>query len=145
MTIQDFPALNASLNATATVLMTAGFVCIKARRILAHRACMLAAFAVSTVFLGCYVTYHLQTGARTPFGGKGFIRGIYFTMLISHIILAMAIAYLVPRTLLLALRGDFARHRAWARWVFPIWYYVSVTGVLVYFFLYQWWPAAGRI
>jgi putative membrane protein len=66
-------------------------------------------------------------------------------MLISHIILAMAIAYLVPRTLLLALRGDFVRHRAWARWVFPIWYYVSVTGVLVYFFLYQWWPAAARI
>ena len=142
MTLQDFPALNATLNGSAAVFMTAGFVCIRNKKIAAHRACMIAAFSVSTVFLGCYVYYHLKTGARTPFGGTGFIRNIYFAMLLTHVLLAMLVAFIVPRTLLLALKGDFARHRRWARWTFPIWYYVSVTGVLVYFFLYQWWPAA---
>jgi uncharacterized membrane protein YozB (DUF420 family) len=143
MTLQDFPALNASLNGAAAVFMTIGFACIRQKKITAHRACMLAAFAVSMVFLACYVYYHAKTGARTPFGGIGFIRSVYYAMLLTHVLLAMAIAFLVPRTLLLALRGDFVRHRAWARWTFPIWYYVSVTGVLVYFFLYQWWPS-GR-
>ncbi|HVS52718.1 MAG TPA: DUF420 domain-containing protein [Opitutaceae bacterium] len=142
MTLADFPALNASLNGAAAVFMTFGFACIRNKKIAAHRACMLAAFSVSTVFLGCYVYYHVKTGARTPFGGTGAIRTIYYTMLLTHVLLAIAIAFLVPRTLLLALRGDFVRHRAWARWTFPIWYYVSVTGVLVYFFLYRWWPAA---
>lgn len=141
MTLADFPALNASLNGAAAVFMTAGFACIRNKKIAAHRACMLAAFCVSTVFLGCYVYYHAKTGARTPFGGTGAIRTVYYTMLLTHVLLAIAIAFLVPRTLLLALRGEFVRHRAWARWTFPIWYYVSVTGVLVYFFLYRWWPA----
>ncbi len=142
MTVQDLPALNASLNGTAAVLMTCGFVFIRRKNIAAHRASMLAAFVVSTIFLGSYLYYHARTGARTPFGGTGFIRQFYYTMLITHVLLAASVAFLVPRTLLLALRGNIERHRAWARWTFPIWYYVSVTGVLVYFFLYQWWPAA---
>jgi putative membrane protein len=82
-------------------------------------------------------------GVHTPFGGTGAVRTVYYAMLATHVVLAMAVAGLVPRTFLLALRGDHARHRAWARWTFPIWYYVSVSGVLVYFFLYRWWPAAG--
>lgn len=142
MTVHDFPALNASLNGSAAVLMTCGFAFIRRKQVTAHRTCMLAAFAVSTVFLGCYLYYHAQTGARTPFGGTGLIRGVYYTMLLTHVVLAASIAFLVPRTLLLALRGNIERHQAWARWTFPIWYYVSLTGVLIYFFLYQWWPAA---
>jgi uncharacterized membrane protein YozB (DUF420 family) len=143
MTVHDIPALNATLNAAATVLITAGFVCIKAGRRDAHRACMLAAAAVSAVFLVGYVTHKwLVHGMHTPFGGAGAIRCVYYTMLVTHVVLAMAIAFLVPRTFLFALRGDLTRHRAWARWTFPIWYYVSVTGVLVYFFLYRWWPSA---
>jgi putative membrane protein len=141
MTLQDFPALDASLNAAAAVLLTAGFVFIKQKKVAAHRACMVGAFAVSTVFLGCYLFYHITTGARTPFGGAGVIRTLYYTMLISHVVLAIVIVPLILRTLTLALKGRYERHRAWARWTFPLWYYVSVTGVLVYFFLYQWWPA----
>lgn len=154
MTIQDIPALNAGLNALATILITAGFVQIKtaqgspvaadrAAGIRRHRAIMLAAGIVSAVFLVGYVTHKvLVRGVHTPFGGEGAIRTVYYVMLVSHILLAISIAYLVPRTFLFALRGNIERHRAWARWTFPIWYYVSVTGVLVYFFLYQWWPAA---
>jgi uncharacterized membrane protein YozB (DUF420 family) len=143
MTIRDIPALNASLNGLATVLITVGFILIKTGRKEAHRKVMLAAMAVSAIFLVGYVTHKaLVRGVHTPFGGQGAIRTIYYVMLITHIILAAAIGYLVPRTFLFAIRGDFDRHRAWAKWTFPIWYYVSVTGVLVYFFLYQWWPAA---
>jgi putative membrane protein len=141
MTFHDLPAVNATLNGIAAVLLTAGFVMIKRKRVAAHRAFMLAAFGVSVAFLACYLTCHLRTGARTPFGGTGLVRTVYFAMLISHIILAMAIVPLVLTTLTLALRGRFDRHRAWARWTYPLWYYVSVTGVLVYCFLYQWWPA----
>lgn len=154
MTIQDIPALNALLNGIATVLITLGFIQIKAAqrasdtairsaRILTHRKLMLAAGAVSAVFLVGYVSHKiLVRGVHTPFGGEGAIRTVYFVMLVTHIILAIAIAYLVPKTFALALRGQIERHRAWARWTYPIWYYVSVTGVLVYFFLYRWWPAA---
>jgi putative membrane protein len=154
MKIQDIPALNAALNALATVLITFGFVQIKAAqratdptqraaRIRTHRTLMLAAGFVSAVFLVGYVSHKiLVRGVHTPFGGSGAIAKVYYVMLVSHILLAISIAYLVPRTFQLALRGDYERHRAWARWTYPIWYYVSVTGVLVYFFLYQWWPAA---
>jgi putative membrane protein len=142
MTLRDIPALNASLNGLATVLITAGFILIKTGRKEAHRKVMTAAMVVSAVFLVGYVTHKiLIRGVHTPFGGEGLIRPVYYTMLISHIILAISIAYLVPRTFLFALQGDITRHQAWAKWTFPIWYYVSVTGVLVYFFLYQWWPA----
>ena len=142
MTLRDVPALNATLNAIATVLITAGFVLIKTGRKEAHRRVMLTACVVSALFLAGYVTHKaLIHGVHTPFGGEGTIRTVYYAMLISHIILAISIAYLVPRTFLFAIRGNIERHKAWAKWTFPIWYYVSVTGVLVYFFLYQWWPA----
>jgi putative membrane protein len=142
MTVRDIPALNATLNAIATVLITAGFILIKSGRKEAHRRVMLTAAVVSALFLVGYVTHKiLVRGVHTPFGGEGAIRTVYFVMLITHIILAIAIAWLVPLTFLFAIRGDFVRHRAWARLTFPIWLYVSVTGVLVYFFLYRWWPA----
>ena len=143
MSIQDIPALNASLNALATLLLTIGFVLIKTGRREAHRRVMIGACVVSAVFLVGYVGHKiLVQGVHTPFGGEGAIRTVYYVMLLTHIVLAIAIAYLVPRTFLLAIKGEYERHKAWARWTFPIWYYVSVTGVLVYFFLYQWWPAA---
>ena len=141
MTLHDIPPINAALNATATVLITLGFVLIKRGKREAHRMVMLSAGVVSAVFLVGYVTHKvLIHGVHTPFGGEGAIRPIYYTMLFSHIILAIAIAYLVPRTFLFAIKGDFVSHKRWAKFTFPIWYYVSVTGVLVYFFLYIWWP-----
>lgn len=143
MQVHDIPALNATLNAVATVLLTLGFIFIKSGNREAHRKAMFSACIVSAVFLIGYVLHKiLVRGVHTPFGGEGAIRTVYYTMLISHIILAIAIAYLVPRTFLFAIKGNYERHKAWAKWTFPIWYYVSVTGVLVYFFLYQWWPAA---
>lgn len=146
MTVQDIPGINAALNALSTVLITLGFAFIKAGNKAAHRVCMLSAGAVSAIFLIGYVSHKiLVRGVHTVFGGEGLIRTVYYTMLISHILLAISIAYLVPRTFALAIKGDFERHQAWARWTFPIWYYVSVTGVLVYFFLYRWWPAAGAV
>jgi Predicted membrane protein len=149
MTLHDIPAINAGLNALATLLMTAGFVFIRSGNKSAHRACMLSAGAVSAVFLVGYLAHKALKGAQagagealhTQFGGEGAIRVVYYVMLLTHVLLAIGIAYLVPRTFLLALKGDYERHKKWARVVFPIWYYVSVTGVLVYFFLYRWWPA----
>jgi putative membrane protein len=144
MSISDIPTLNAALNATATVLITIGWVLIKLGRREAHTAAMMTAGVVSALFLVGYVTHKiLMRGVHTPLGGESpGLRAFYYTMLLSHIILAIAIAYLVPRTFWFAIRGDFETHKRWARFTFPIWYYVSVTGVLVYFFLYQWWPAA---
>jgi putative membrane protein len=148
MSINDIPALNAGLNALATVLMTVGFILIKKGKREGHRAAMLSAGVVSAVFLVGYLTHKALKGAaagageaiHTEFGGEGFIRTVYYVMLLTHVVLAMAIAYLVPRTFWLAIKGDFERHKRWARFTYPIWYYVSVTGVLVYFFLYVWWP-----
>lgn len=151
MTINDIPAINASLNALATVFISVGFVFIKTGRKPAHRAAMISAGVVSALFLVGYVGHKILKGmaagageaVHTQFGGEGAIRTVYYVMLITHVILAIAIAYLVPRTFALAFKGEFERHKKWARIVFPIWFYVSVTGVLVYFFLYQWWPAKG--
>jgi uncharacterized membrane protein YozB (DUF420 family) len=125
------------------VLITAGFVFIKQRKTELHRAAMLTAGVVSALFLVGYVTHKvLMRGVHTPFGGEApLLRAFYYTMLTSHIVLAMSIAYLVPRTFLFAIKGDYVTHKKWAKFTFPIWYYVSVTGVLVYFFLYVWWPA----
>jgi putative membrane protein len=150
VTLNDIPPLNAALNALATVLMTAGFIFIKSGNKTAHRASMFSAGIVSAVFLVGYVTHKVLKGmaagageaVHTQFGGEGVIRTVYYVMLISHILLAISIAYLVPKTFALAFKGDYERHKRWARVVFPIWYYVSITGVLVYFFLYQWWPSA---
>ena len=142
MSVSDLPALNATLNGLSTVLLTAGFICIKTGRKDAHRNCMMAAFATSAVFLVCYVTHKvLVRGVHTPFGGEGFIRTVYYVMLLTHVVLAMVIVPLVLLTIARARRGDFEAHKRIARWTWPIWMYVSVTGVLVYCFLYRWWPA----
>jgi len=136
-----FPEINASLNGMATILLTLGFIMIRMGRIGCHRRCMVAAFIVSAVFLVTYVTSKIQAGGiHTTFGGFGAWRAIYYTMLISHVSLAMIIVPLVLRTIYLAISKKIEKHRAWARWTYPIWYYVSVTGVLVYFFLFQWFP-----
>ena len=133
------PTLNACLNGVSTVLLTAGFIYIKSGREKAHRACMISAFSVSVIFLFFYVLHkYLVNFEHTSFGGEGAWRYFYICMLVSHIVLAMAIVPLVLTTITLAIKGKRERHRAWARWTFPIWYYVSVTGVLVYMFLYQW-------
>ena len=136
---EALPTINACLNGTATVLLTLGFIFIKSGKILQHRVSMVSAFLVSVVFLAFYLLHkYLVQGVHTPFAGEGFWRAFYYGMLISHIILAIIIVPLILRTLSLAISGQYERHRAWARWTFPIWYYVSVTGVLVYCFLYQW-------
>jgi putative membrane protein len=143
MNVHDLPPIEAALNGISTVLITAGFVFIKSGKMREHRACMLTAALTSALFLVFYLTYHaLMRGLHTPFGGTGAIRTLYFVILWTHIPLAALIAFLVPRTFSFALKGDFARHKRWARVTFPIWYYVSVTGVLVYLFLYVWWPHA---
>ena len=137
---ESLPTLNACLNGTATILLTAGFICIKRRREKAHRACMLSAFSVSVIFLFFYVLHKwLVQGVHTPFGGDGAWRTIYYSMLFTHIALAIIIVPLILKTLSLAIRGNRDLHKAWARWTFPIWYYVSVSGVLIYCFLYRWW------
>lgn len=136
MTLHDLPALNATLNATSGVLLTAGWLLIRRKRIQAHRACMLAACAVSALFLTSYVIYHAQVGS-VPFTRQGFVRPVYFTILLTHVVLAFATLPLAIVTLARGLKGRFARHRAIARWTMPIWLYVSVTGVLVYVLLYQ--------
>lgn len=137
---ESLPTLNACLNGSATLLLTVGFICIKTGREKAHRACMLSAFGVSVLFLFFYVLHKwLVQGVHTPFEGEGHWRTVYYIMLASHIALAMLIVPLVLTTLTLAIRGKREKHRAWARWTFPIWYYVSVTGVLIYLFLYVWW------
>ena len=137
---ESLPTLNACLNGTATILLTAGFIFIKTGREKSHRACMLSAFAVSVIFLFFYVLHKwLVQGVHTPFSGEGAWRSIYYTMLVTHIVLAILIVPLVLTTLTLAMRGKRDRHKSWARWTFPIWYYVSVTGVLIYLFLYTWW------
>jgi putative membrane protein len=142
MTVSDLPALNASLNALSTVFLTFGYIFIKQQKRDAHRNCMVAAVITSAVFLVCYVLHKiLVRGVHTPFGGEGPIRTFYYLMLISHILLAMAIVPLVLITMSRALKQRWEFHKKIARWTWPIWMYVSVTGVLVYFMLYKWFPA----
>jgi uncharacterized membrane protein YozB (DUF420 family) len=136
ITLHDLPAINASLNATSCVFLVTGYVLIRARRIAQHRACMLAALTTSALFLICYVVYHAQVGS-VRFPRYGFVRPVYFTILITHVTLAVTVLPLAIVTAARGLRGDYVRHRRIARWTFPIWVYVSVTGVLVYVLLYQ--------
>src|SRR5499427_5570496 len=136
MTIHDLPAVNATLNAIAGVLLCIAYVLIRQRRIDAHRRTMIAAFVASSLFLVCYVIYHAQVGS-VRFTRQGFVRPLYFTILITHVSLAAAVLPLAIVTLSRALKARFDRHRAIARWTLPIWLYVSVTGVLVYILLYQ--------
>ncbi len=136
MTVHDLPAVNATLNALSGMLLLAGYVLIRAKRVNLHRRCMIAAFILSSLFLACYVTYHLQVGS-VAFTRQGVVRSLYFGILITHVTLAAAVPPLAILTLTRGLRGRIAAHRAIARWTFPIWVYVSVTGVLVYVLLYQ--------
>ncbi|MGB6198797.1 MAG: DUF420 domain-containing protein [Candidatus Acidiferrales bacterium] len=130
------PAWNAILNGTSGVLLLIGYAMIRQGRVLAHKTAMISAVVCSSIFLVNYVTYHLRVGVHR-FQGLGAIRPVYFTILISHTILAVAIVPLVIIVLTRALRGQFLRHRALARWTFPIWVYVSITGVVIYFLLYR--------
>ena len=134
--ISWLPAVNATLNAIAAVLLVCGYVMIKRGRWEVHRRFMLSAFATSALFLVSYVTYHANTGSR-PFAGQGTIRYVYFAILISHVILAALILPMALITLTHGLRERFERHVPIARWTLPIWLYVSVTGVIVYLMLYQ--------
>ncbi len=136
MTVHDLPAVNASLNALSGVLLLIAYALIRARRIEQHRMVMLAAFATSSLFLISYLVYHAQVGS-VPFTRAGSVRTLYFAILITHVTLAAAVLPLAIVTLSRGLQRKFVRHRAIARWTFPIWLYVSVTGVLVYVLLYQ--------
>jgi len=140
MSLAHLPAINASLNGLSAIFLAAGFLFIRRKNMIAHRKCMIAAFAASTVFLVCYLTYHLSVRAVTKFSGQGWIRPVYFALLISHILLAMLILPLAIVTLTRGLRERFDLHRKIARWTWPIWMYVSVTGVLVYVMLYHLYP-----
>ncbi|HWG48128.1 MAG TPA: DUF420 domain-containing protein [Candidatus Acidoferrales bacterium] len=131
-----FPALNASLNGASAVLIVTGRSFIRRGKVRLHRACMLTAVAASAAFLACYLYYHAHVGS-VHFPGHGWPRALYFSILISHTLLAAAVPVLVIVTLALALRGKFEKHRRIARWTYPIWLYVSVTGVIVYLMLYQ--------
>ena len=134
--LSTWPLLNACLNGTSALLIGSGFVAIRRRRIAVHRACMLAACATSVLFLVSYLLYHHQVGS-TAFTGQGAIRVVYFTVLISHTILAVVIVPLVVMTVYRAWREQWPRHRRLARWTLPLWLYVSVTGVVIYIMLYQ--------
>jgi uncharacterized membrane protein YozB (DUF420 family) len=136
MNVHDLPAVNASLNATATVLLLTGYGLIRNGKRDQHRIVMLTAFGVSILFLICYVIYHAQVGS-VKFQGQGWLRPVYFTILITHVFLAATVPVLAVITLRRALRGEFAKHRKLARVTFPIWLYVSITGVIVYLMLYH--------
>lgn len=135
--VEDLPALNAALNSICTVLLISGWICIKAGKKAAHVSFMVLALLVSAAFLTSYLIYHYKVG-HVAFQGKGFIRPVYFTILITHILLAVVNLPLTVMTLIPALRGRFDKHRRVARWTLPSWLYVSVTGVLIYFMCYQW-------
>ena len=136
MEIADLPALNASLNALASVFLVAGYIMIRSGRRDAHKRCMLLALATSALFLASYVVYHANAGS-VPFRGVGAIRVVYFAVLIPHVILAATILPLALVTVARGLRGDYDRHVRIARWTLPLWLYVSVTGVIVYLMLYH--------
>jgi uncharacterized membrane protein YozB (DUF420 family) len=134
--LHDLPTLNAILNSTSAVLIVVGYFLIRARRVEAHRRTMLAAFTTSTLFLISYLVYHAQVGS-VHFRGTGAIRTVYFTILITHTILAIVVAPMVVVTLFRGLKGRFEKHRKLARITLPVWLYVSVTGVVVYAMLYH--------
>ena len=136
MSVHDLPAINATLNALSGILLLVGYLLIRARRIEQHRLCMLAAFTTSSLFLVCYVIYHAQVGS-VRFTRQGFVRPLYFTILITHVLLAATVPPLAIVSMTRGLKGRYPQHRRIARWTFPIWMYVSVTGVLVYVLLYQ--------
>ena len=136
MWTEQLPAVNATLNATAAVLLVWGYTLIRRGKRETHRRVMISACLVSTLFLVCYLVYHAQVGS-VPYRGTGPLRSVYFTILITHTILAVTVPFLAGISLWRGLTGNFARHRQIARWTLPIWLYVSVTGVVVYWMLYH--------
>ena len=136
LSVSELPHLNALLNATSAVFLVIGYALIRTGHQTAHKRCMIAALSCSAAFLASYVIYHLHAGSR-PFPGTGPIRGIYFAVLITHVVLAAVILPLVLMTATRGLRSQFDRHVRIARWTLPLWLYVSVTGVIVYVMLYQ--------
>lgn len=136
LSISDLPALNATLNGLSAVCLVSGYAFIKRGERLMHQRCMIAALVLSSLFLVSYVVYHANAGSR-PFPGQGVIRPIYFLILITHVVLAAAVVPLALVTATRGLRSQFDRHVRIARWTFPIWLYVSVTGVVIYLMLYQ--------
>jgi uncharacterized membrane protein YozB (DUF420 family) len=138
------PAVNASLNALATILLVYAWAAIRRGDVRTHRKAMVAAFGVSTLFLACYLSYHAVVG-HVPFAGQGMARTVYFTILISHILLAVAVPVLAISMFALAWRGRFEAHRRLGRIALPIWLYVSVTGVVIYLMLYHLFPGAVPI
>ena len=141
MTTTDLPALNACLNATSATLLVIGYFQIRSKKILAHRVCMSAAFLTSTLFLVSYLYYHYHHGS-TKFQGPSGVRLVYLTILLTHTVLAALIVPMILLTFQRALTGKYAKHRAIAKWTLPLWLYVSVTGVIVYWMLYQLYPAS---
>jgi uncharacterized membrane protein YozB (DUF420 family) len=141
ISVAQLPSVNAALNSLSAVFLITGYYFISSKRVSAHRACMLVAFACSTLFLVSYLVYHYQVGS-VPFKGQGWIRPVYFSILLTHTILAAAVVPLALVTLTRALKQKFDKHRRIARWTFPIWFYVSVTGVIVYWMLYWLVPSA---
>ncbi len=140
MTVHDLPVVNATLNGLSAIFLGAGYWFIRKKNVPAHRACMISAFTTSVIFLCCYLTYHIVVKAVTRFENPAWFRPIYLTLLTSHVILAFVIIPLILITLTRAAKGQFDRHRAIARWTWPLWMYVSVTGVMVYLILYQIYP-----
>ena len=141
MDVHDLPLLNAVLNASSTALLLTGYYFIRKKQKRRHRAMMLAALVCSAAFLTSYLVYHAQVGS-VRFTGEGAVRAVYFTILISHTVLAVILPVLAAITLTRALHERFDRHRAIARWTLPVWLYVSVTGVLIYLMLYRLYPSA---
>ena len=139
MTVSDLPAVNASLNALSTVLLISGYILIRLRKQNAHRNCMVAAFVTSTLFLMSYLYYHAHA-KTTHFVDPAWFRPIYLTILLTHTVLAVVIVPMVFITFARALKQQFDRHKAIARWTWPIWMYVSITGVVIYLILYQIFP-----
>ncbi len=142
--LADLPAVNAILNSIAFVLLMSGYVCIRQKRVAAHKRFMMAAFGVSILFLCSYLTYRFAVGEK-KFGGVGWIRPVYFALLITHVVLAATVPILASMTLYRGLKGQFDKHRRLARWTFPIWVYVSITGVIVYVMLFQLYKPAGSV
>lgn len=144
LTANDLPAVNASLNGLAGILLIAGYLAIRRRKIRLHQACMISAFLVSVLFLASYLYFHIvvKNWQPTRFTAEGWPRRIYFAVLLSHTVLAVLVAILAPLTLYLGFGAPGNRHLKLARWTFPIWLYVSITGVVVYWMLYQLYPPA---
>jgi len=143
MTLSDLPAVNAALNSLSTIFLTCGYIFIRRQRQVAHRNCMIGAVISSALFLTCYLIYHYNAG-RTVFRDPAWFRPIYLTILLTHTILAVVIVPMVLKTLYHAARRQFDRHKKIARWTWPVWMYVSITGVLIYFLLYHIFPQAAR-